>query len=232
MHSFRSAQHCQVDAINFLASVGYAHRDLKTENMMINPDTFNLKLIDFSLATQLSSYDDEDDSYRGTPFYMAPEVLRNDYQLYKVIPTDLWSAATIYWECLLGKHPLHRLKSRRETLQAQRTLVTTLAMPTFPGLKCDEAVQILSGMLPFHPEDRFSLDETRSAIVMFYPDRLSPKTLRGVLPPKISYTSDNTVSHVNVFQGKERQATRANRASSFQVCNSTASLQLVRNTKQ
>lgn len=52
---------------------GVAHRDLKSENIIINPDTLAIKLIDFGLGIEVQEGDKSVDSaYRGTPVYMAP----------------------------------------------------------------------------------------------------------------------------------------------------------------
>lgn len=51
------------------------HRDLKPSNIILNPDTFEIKVIDFGLAIQLSDFVEEETTLCGTPNYMAPEVL-------------------------------------------------------------------------------------------------------------------------------------------------------------
>lgn len=57
-----------------MAMQSVAHRDLKSENVIINPDTLIVKVVDFGLAAVLPSIDYEDNSFLGTPMYMAPEV--------------------------------------------------------------------------------------------------------------------------------------------------------------
>jgi len=51
---------------------GVAHCDLKGDNIIINPDTLIIKLIDFGLGTEIEGENSVDDTYRGTPVYMAP----------------------------------------------------------------------------------------------------------------------------------------------------------------
>lgn len=58
-----------------MALQGVAHRDLKSENVIINPDTLLVKVIDFGLSAVIPHMDFEDDTFLGTPTYMSPEVL-------------------------------------------------------------------------------------------------------------------------------------------------------------
>lgn len=54
------------------------HRDLKPENIMVNPETLDIKIIDFGL----SAFYNDIDSLKtrvGTPYYVAPEVLDKNY---------------------------------------------------------------------------------------------------------------------------------------------------------
>lgn len=64
--------------INYLHSIHICHRDIKLDNIMINPDTLETKLIDFGFATKFN------DRVRmkgkiGTPYYVAPEVISGTY---------------------------------------------------------------------------------------------------------------------------------------------------------
>lgn len=104
----------KIDAITHLGESGVAHRDLKTENTIVNPDTLVVKLIDFSHASHIASINDMDDGYRGTPIYMAPEVLARTGRLYSIIPADMWSAGVIFWECLIGYNPFESAHSVNE----------------------------------------------------------------------------------------------------------------------
>ncbi|CAI2361332.1 unnamed protein product [Moneuplotes crassus] len=89
-----------VKIVKYLNSVNIAHRDLKPENIMINPKTLKIKLLDFGL----SSYFEESKnlvSPVGTPYYVAPEVLRGSYGK----ECDMWSIGIITYICLIGAPP-------------------------------------------------------------------------------------------------------------------------------
>jgi serine/threonine protein kinase len=61
-------------ALNHLNSLNIMHRDLKLENIVINPMTFQVKVIDFGFSCY---YDSKEKLHTrvGTPYYIAPEVL-------------------------------------------------------------------------------------------------------------------------------------------------------------
>ena len=80
--------------------------DLKPQNILIslNNPRINgpvLKLGDFGFAQHFTS-DETKSAIRGSPLYMAPEMVLNKRYDAKV---DLWSVGVILYECLFGKAP-------------------------------------------------------------------------------------------------------------------------------
>ncbi|CAL1261944.1 unnamed protein product [Larinioides sclopetarius] len=89
-------------ALQVLRTHGIAHMDLKPQNILLSNRTNPvLKLGDFGLAQYLHS-DDEATSFRGSPLYMAPEILLKHHYDARV---DLWSVGIIMYECLFGQAP-------------------------------------------------------------------------------------------------------------------------------
>ena len=72
--------HQLVDGMEYLHSVGYSHRDLKTENILLDKH-YNLVIADFGYA----SGKDKNTTAVGTEDYMAPEILRGDDYQGKVV---------------------------------------------------------------------------------------------------------------------------------------------------
>ncbi len=48
---------------------GVAHNDIRVDNILINTDTLQLKLIDFGCGELIEGCDDEDNQYRGELAY-------------------------------------------------------------------------------------------------------------------------------------------------------------------
>ena len=78
---------------------GIAHRDIKTENLLLDVD-FNIKICDFGWACFENS--NEGQSFIGTLPYMAPELLLRQKYDSKV---DTWAIGILLYEILIGVTP-------------------------------------------------------------------------------------------------------------------------------
>eukprot|EP00307_Rebecca_sp_RCC1486_P003081 CAMPEP_0119414304 /NCGR_PEP_ID=MMETSP1335-20130426/6781_1 /TAXON_ID=259385 /ORGANISM="Chrysoculter rhomboideus, Strain RCC1486" /LENGTH=259 /DNA_ID=CAMNT_0007439177 /DNA_START=70 /DNA_END=849 /DNA_ORIENTATION=+ len=93
-----------LDALVYLHGRGIAHRDIKLENLMLDPDTNLIKLIDFGLAT-IGVGQVEQPAY-ATLEYAAPEVLaKRPHDPYKA---DVWSAGVCAFTMFVGQFPFER----------------------------------------------------------------------------------------------------------------------------
>ncbi|GAB2230165.1 hypothetical protein Droror1_Dr00014422 [Drosera rotundifolia] len=83
-------------------SLGVMHRDLKPENFLFvdEEEDSPLKMIDFGLSTFFKPGDIFNDVV-GSPYYVAPEVLRKHYGP----EADVWSAGVIIYILLSGTPP-------------------------------------------------------------------------------------------------------------------------------
>ena len=90
--------------VQYLHSIGIAHRDLKLDNCVINKAGI-VKIIDFGAATIFSyqdatSYLIESSGVVGSDPYLAPEVYIFDN--YDPRPVDIWSLAIVF-VCMISK---------------------------------------------------------------------------------------------------------------------------------
>ncbi|XP_061567631.1 serine/threonine-protein kinase ULK3 [Cololabis saira] len=86
-------------ALQFLNERNISHLDLKPQNILLSGSV--LKLADFGFAQYMSPWD-EQCALRGSPLYMAPEmVCRHQYDS----RVDLWSVGVILYETLFGRPP-------------------------------------------------------------------------------------------------------------------------------
>lgn len=95
-----------LQGVQYLHSIGLAHRDLKLDNCVINKDGI-LKLIDFGAAVvytyPLSKNLVEASGIVGSDPYLAPEVCI--FTKYDPRPVDIWSSAIIFACMILKKFP-------------------------------------------------------------------------------------------------------------------------------
>mmetsp|Transcript_16089 Transcript_16089/g.11603 ORF Transcript_16089/g.11603 Transcript_16089/m.11603 type:complete len:137 (+) Transcript_16089:1230-1640(+) len=90
-----------LQAVNYCHLKKIVHRDLKPENLMLaSEDGYEVKLIDFGLSRTFS-LDKKMCSRLGTPFYIAPEVLKKKYDH----KCDIWSIGVILYILLSGRPP-------------------------------------------------------------------------------------------------------------------------------
>ncbi len=99
-----------LDILEYLYQNKVVHRDIKSENILIN-ENLRVTLVDFGFAayipetesvggkTQLSLFTD----YPGSPCYAAPELFKE--QPYSGMKTQIWSLGVILYALLLGKYP-------------------------------------------------------------------------------------------------------------------------------
>ncbi|XP_020954702.1 serine/threonine-protein kinase ULK3 isoform X4 [Sus scrofa] len=89
-------------ALQFLHERNISHLDLKPQNILLSSlEKPHLKLADFGFAQHMSPWD-EKHVLRGSPLYMAPEmVCQRQYDA----RVDLWSVGVILYEALFGQPP-------------------------------------------------------------------------------------------------------------------------------
>ena len=102
------------DAVQAAHAAGIVHRDLKPDNVMYDPETRQVKLLDFGIAAATDTAPDERLTragfFVGTLMYVAPEALSGEL----VTPAaDQYSLATIAYFLLSGCLP-YLAKTPRE----------------------------------------------------------------------------------------------------------------------
>uniref|UniRef100_A0A7S3DG88 cGMP-dependent protein kinase n=1 Tax=Palpitomonas bilix TaxID=652834 RepID=A0A7S3DG88_9EUKA len=104
---------CVISAFEFLHERGYAYRDLKPENLLIDSQGY-VKVVDFGFAKRISGR-----SYTvcGTPDYLPPEIIQSSGHTKAV---DWWALGILIYEMVEGEPPF----AHEDTMQMYRNIIS------------------------------------------------------------------------------------------------------------
>jgi len=139
-----------LDAIRYCHDKGIVHRDLKPENFLFLTEAEDapVKIIDFGL----SRHDDAEKGIMqtkvGTPYYVAPEVLRREY----TNSCDIWSIGVISYILLCGYPPFYG-DSDTQIFESVRVGKFDFPSPEWDDIS-DSAKEFVISLLQKNPSSR------------------------------------------------------------------------------
>ncbi|XP_012923721.1 serine/threonine-protein kinase ULK3 isoform X3 [Heterocephalus glaber] len=140
-------------ALQFLHERNISHLDLKPQNILLSSlEKPHLKLADFGFAQHMSPCD-EKHVLRGSPLYMAPEmVCQRQYDA----RVDLWSVGVILYEALFGQPPF----ASRSFLELEEKIRSNrvIELPPRPPMSRD-CRDLLHQLLERDPAHRISFQD-------------------------------------------------------------------------
>uniref|UniRef100_A0A671Q6S1 non-specific serine/threonine protein kinase n=1 Tax=Sinocyclocheilus anshuiensis TaxID=1608454 RepID=A0A671Q6S1_9TELE len=120
-----------LEALAYLHEIKIIHRDLKAGNILFTSDG-DVKLADFGVSAKNTKTLQRRDSFIGTPYWMAPEVVMCETSKdrpydYKA---DIWSLGVTLIELAQIEPPNHEMNPMRVLLKIAKSEPPTLATPS------------------------------------------------------------------------------------------------------
>ncbi|KAL7294865.1 hypothetical protein TKK_0011790 [Trichogramma kaykai] len=135
-----------VSALNYLHSNRIVHRDMKPQNVLMSIDGV-AKLCDFGFARMMNVDTHVLTSVKGTPLYMAPELID---ELPYDHTVDIWSLGCIVYELVCGAPPFQTTSMRKLVNLIKHEDIK------WPENVSPQCRSFLQGLLRKNPMERFS----------------------------------------------------------------------------
>jgi len=132
-----------VQTIERCHAKGVIHRDIKDENLLIDVNTGEVKLIDFGSGSFL--HEEEYTDFTGTRVYSPPELIKTNK--YTANPYTVWSIGILLFDMVQGDIPFEL----DEEICA--------AKPNYRRLISDECRHLIESCLQLNPNERIKLED-------------------------------------------------------------------------
>jgi p21-activated kinase 1 len=141
-----------LQALNYIHRQQRIHRDIKSDNVFLKSGG-EVKLGDFGYAAQVNSDQQCRKSVVGTPYWMAPEVIKSRPYSFGV---DIWSLGIMCRELAEGEPPYVDVPPMRALY-----LIVSAGIPVIraPETRSSEFLDFLDHCLQREPDERWTADQ-------------------------------------------------------------------------
>ncbi|KAL8207816.1 hypothetical protein R6Q57_007228 [Mikania cordata] len=147
--AIRSYTHDILSGLAYLHATNTVHRDIKGANILVDPSG-RVKLADFGMAKHISGPSCPL-SFKGSPYWMAPEVINNNSNGCN-LAVDIWSLGCTVLEMATGKPPW----SQYEGVAALFKVGNSKELPTIPDHLSDDGKDFILKCLQRAPSRRLN----------------------------------------------------------------------------
>ena len=209
--------HGLLNAVSFLHDNGILHRDIKSDNVLLEVDDeglYKAVLIDFSLAKPIDAtiFEEKKEETKsswaleevrhtgqiGTVTYTAPEVFSEEEPMYGK-PVDLWSTGVVLLE--VWQDALLEAQKNSHALKMIETKLSQLPDKPFPAL--------LRGLLQVDPDERWTARHALQSIAFANLGLVEPPVRLVNVNLSLPYDHDEELANQeNLRNGPKRKSVK------------------------
>ena len=168
-----------LDIVEALHNEGICHRDIKPENFVLTGGNYDIKLIDFGLATTFMKNVNEKKKLKrkaGSPYYAAPEIL--EHKPYEGDKVDIFSIGALLFVLLTRRFAFAEAKIINAAVNREKILYRLIKeknydkywkyLDKYLGIKNlpEEFKKLFVKLVAYNPEERPTIKEIRNDVWM------------------------------------------------------------------
>jgi serine/threonine protein kinase len=138
----------------FIHSKNIIHGDIKPDNILRDSKTKKFKIVDFGFSCEIGINCDPD-HVRGTPRYLAPELLKRTVKKGELYKTDNYSLGGVFFYLANLRPPMSNIKGRKKALESVMSDAPN-ERSEYGNIVVD---QVIDGLREKNPQNRLELQE-------------------------------------------------------------------------